>query len=74
MAQVYNATQQPVVIDPEGRVLGGDETGEADITDPGVAAAIAADRLVIIDKVEVVPGRTKTAAAADNVNTSKEGV
>lgn len=56
--RVFNPTDQPVVIDDEGRVLGGGEWAELDTTDDLIKSLLDREQLLV--PADSKPSTTKT--------------
>jgi hypothetical protein len=61
---VHNPTEQPVVIDAEGRIIGGGEWGTVLTTEPAAKEAIDAGRLVRVAAYDDTTGLDPAAAQA----------
>lgn len=58
--RIYNSTDGPLVVDPDGRILSGREHGTVELGDPSVVAHVAAGRA--IEKPEPDPAPEKATA------------
>lgn len=61
---VYNTTDRPVLLDAEGREVGGREWGTAETTQDGAKVALASGSLILADVPEVGDVNPLAAAAA----------
>lgn len=69
LASVQNLTAGPVLIDPEGHVLGAGETGEAAVRTEHVRALIRAGAVGVVDVDEDKAGKGRKATTT----TAQEG-
>ena len=68
---VYNPSDRPVVVDPDGRVVGGREHASVDDRHDQVTAALDGGRLVRVEKPEKAPKPSKSKRTSDT-STSAE--
>lgn len=57
---VYNPTDQPVVLDPDGHTVGGREHATVDDRHDEVTSAVDGGRLIVVDKAEKAPKSSKS--------------
>lgn len=67
---VFNTTDQPIVVDAEGRAVGGREWGTVETLAEQAAAALSARHLVVIEKIAKNADPRALAAAARTAEVS----
>lgn len=69
-ARVLNATEQPLVVDDEGRIVGGGEWADLDTAAPRVAAHLLAGRLIAPILGEAASGTPTAPRAVTGTDTA----